>query len=695
MSMATPLIYEPLPLGPMQECGSSLLKALQNDSMVPLDLLVRESIQNSLDASNSSKPVVVSFDFRSHTTDTVASLLGAPLAESMRARMGSKAQRMLVVRDTNTCGLTGKVRLKDYRDPNEPHGNFIKLVYEVGRSQESRKKGGSWGLGKTVYFRVGCGLVFYYSRIRDGDRYSERLAACLVENEKSPRRLQRDTATGIAWWGGGDGPLLDDASIRKVLGVLDVTPFGESETGTCVIVPFLRDDLGPPAQNGDDSEGDRPDAAPLPYWHTSYEAYIKVATQRWYGIRLNNRSYREGRPLEVSVGGERISQQLPLFQLAQHLYNSCDGTRSQRVIPGPNGTQINVHVDEIGNMRVAVEGATTVGRVASALVTPEQLGMANPTNAPSPHLCVSGRDNAGASHPLVAFLRGHGMVIRWDDRGDSRGWAKGCGTTTGSFLVAVVVPIGSLALHKKALLSLKHEDPEPLLLEEYLRSCEKADHHQWSDPVRVTIVARMKERVAEKLKARVPQTGPTVATVTPFLAARTIADKLMPEGFGTDGRRGPGATPQGEPREPSSRSSKTPDFEVRGVRHREGGLSVDWELTWRTRRLAPASIDLLVDTEGRPLGADDWRRFELGQFPLQLRKSSAKPAARAGASTGDVSVKTTVFAEGVGILISPSGELPKGVKTLSVEGTAEIDFAGRSVSLISPVLKVSTSRTSK
>ena len=37
--------------GRMTQTGSSLLKLIQNNNMPALDLLVRESIQNSLDAS--------------------------------------------------------------------------------------------------------------------------------------------------------------------------------------------------------------------------------------------------------------------------------------------------------------------------------------------------------------------------------------------------------------------------------------------------------------------------------------------------------------------------------------------------------------------------------------------------------------------------------------------------------------------
>ena len=44
--------------GRMSESGSSLLRLIQNQDIPLLDLIVRESIQNSLDATNKTKDSV-------------------------------------------------------------------------------------------------------------------------------------------------------------------------------------------------------------------------------------------------------------------------------------------------------------------------------------------------------------------------------------------------------------------------------------------------------------------------------------------------------------------------------------------------------------------------------------------------------------------------------------------------------------
>lgn len=651
----------------MQECGSSLLKALQNDSMVPLDLLVRECIQNSLDAAKDGFPVRVSFDFVTHEPSVVASMLAGPVGRGLRERFGTGPQRLLVIRDTNTHGLTGPVSIAALR-PGDPHGNFMKLVYEVGRSQENSSKGGSWGLGKTVYFRSGIGLVLYYSCIKaNGGAFQERLAACLVEDERSPMRLQPDSSTGIAWWGDGeDGPVLSAPAIHDVLQKLNIKKFSGDETGTVVIVPFLREDLGPPGEDAD--EQDSPPVTPtaIPWWHRTYSAYVNVAVQRWYGIRLNNKRFAHGPPLEVFVDGKRIddAEVLPIFRLARQLYQCCGTADVRQVVPGAGNTQIQVEVHQIGPLNVALDGTQVAGRVASSLVTHEQLGMTPPHNHPSPHLLLTGRSVVGSTAPIVAFLRGHGMIIRWDDQGDSEGWAKGTGTVPeGSYLVAVVVPDGQRRLHDKVVTALKLPPGPERTLESYLRSCEKADHYQWTEPVQVTIVQRMRKRVAEKLKQAVPQVMQSAPVSVPFFAARTIADRLLPEGFGTDGRSGPGSLDVQPSDAPGKKRAALPSLEVIRIRYEAGGLSVDWRLTW-ARKPSPCTLRLLVDTETRPVTRETWISDGLGQFPFVIERVTAKFL------SGDWSVSHVVLADLPGVGLSPKGS--KALGGLVVEGTLDV-----------------------
>ena len=188
----------------MSESGSSLLRLIQNQDMPLLDLLIRESIQNALDAAKEGVPYV-SVDF--HTGFFKSTHLNKHLevvGEVLDKRFCRENNyEFIEIRDANTLGLTGPTRYSDVR--NNDFGNLLKLVYEICKPQQAEGAGGSWGLGKTVYFRLGIGLVIYYSRIEQNGKYQSRLAACLVEDETmsdsiiphNPNEVKR----GIAWWG--------------------------------------------------------------------------------------------------------------------------------------------------------------------------------------------------------------------------------------------------------------------------------------------------------------------------------------------------------------------------------------------------------------------------------------------------------------------------------------------------------------
>lgn len=168
----------------MSESGSSLLRLIQNNETCRLDLLVREAVQNSLDAGanyrTDKSSISVDFKIGDFETRRISGYFDG-ISNKLDTKYPGK-QAYIVARDTYTSGLTGPVRYEDVK--NHDFGNLLKLVYEISKPQDQEGAGGSWGLGKTVYFRIGIGLVIYYSRIKEGRRYVSRLAAALVEDEK-------------------------------------------------------------------------------------------------------------------------------------------------------------------------------------------------------------------------------------------------------------------------------------------------------------------------------------------------------------------------------------------------------------------------------------------------------------------------------------------------------------------------------
>ncbi|MCF0231096.1 MAG: hypothetical protein HUJ63_02230, partial [Enterococcus sp.] len=380
--------------GRMDMSGQGLIRAIQNNNMPLLDLFVRESVQNSLDAARESAECVkVDFGVRNFNNSELAEKLEG-ITERLKDKYGNRECKYLFVRDRETEGLTGPLHFTDRK--TEGKKNLLKLVYEIAKPQENAGAGGSWGYGKTVYFRMGIGLVLYYSRILDSNgKYQSRLAACLVEDEKKSDALlssrQLDSHRGLAWWGrefnykisnnieSGTIPETNEKEIAKILKVFNFESFIGNETGTAIIIPYINEEKL--LKNNITAEGQ--DAAP---WASSLKSYIKIAVQRWYIGRLNNPDYtkiHKQAHLKVSIDGEDLEKRIMAkpFKEIQTLYNLAIKGESSKDNYYCEPIKINNYFE-----------STIAGHIAYKMFSPEEMEMTAPTNNPSPFVFVKNED---------------------------------------------------------------------------------------------------------------------------------------------------------------------------------------------------------------------------------------------------------------------------------------------------------------
>lgn len=186
--------------------GSGALKALQNDNIPELDLLVREAIQNSSDAAINQPGDSCNINFTQGSFSPKAfNALLPDIGPILDRRFPNETADFLEIRDYKTSGLTGPILQKDL-DPDD-HGNYFKLVFDTGKEQTNSsagEAGGSWGYGKSVYYRVGIGLVVFYSQIKENNETKSRLIISLIENETDENAILKEVienAVGRAWWG--------------------------------------------------------------------------------------------------------------------------------------------------------------------------------------------------------------------------------------------------------------------------------------------------------------------------------------------------------------------------------------------------------------------------------------------------------------------------------------------------------------
>lgn len=486
----------------MSQSGSSLLRLIQNNNMPILDLLVRESIQNSLDAADNGeyKDVLVKFKtdkFESNKFCNELELVG----EKLNKRFSGTQNEFLAIRDYHTVGLTGVMNYNNVK--NNDYGNLLKLVYEISKPQSEEGAGGSWGLGKTVYFRVGIGLVVYYSRIHlDNGNFQSRMAVTYVEDETSPDSIippynnkDEGLKRGIAWWGEKTGenqtePITNEKEINRVLNIFHLEPYQNSETGTTIIIPFINSEN---LLRNNVIESDDNDKPIHLYWKSTVKEYLKFAVKRWYSPRLDNPQYPNGRYLTVNINGEDITSDRmePSYRLIQLLYNEASSEENNVV----DTEDVQFFREKI-QLRNVLEKSSFSGTLCAAKVNKKFLHMDPPDNNLPPYMYYncnikSMDSNRDSNKSVICFTRKPGMIVSYHTIGD---WAEGLPETDLDHYIIAIFVLNSNNTLKKT---------DNFSLEEYVRKSEMADHTDWSDysinGLNPRIISKSQKQIIKKI----------------------------------------------------------------------------------------------------------------------------------------------------------------------------------------------------
>ena len=459
---------------PFPAKGSHLLKEFANTGTPILDSLVRESVQNSLDAAKGvADPVRMDFvtgDFCK--ADLFSQCEG--LEKMLKPRFSNIPSRFLAFRDYNTTGLEGNVT--DMGDQNT--GNYFKLVLDIGNEQTDRGAGGSCGIGKSLYFRLGVkGFVIYYSRISIGKgKYESRLIAMMVENERQkdsviPAAENGMSKTGIAYWGVlGDDiilPVTDEDEIEEVLDIFNMEPYSGTETGTMVILPFIDDEA---LLNDNKAVYEIAGSELEPVWLKSVDAFLRISVQRWYFARLNNK-YKHGNPLKFFVGGKQLKSEdmVPCFRILQGLYNRAAGCKEDTlndILTDYEG----VKTEDVLLGRYRPLAKKKAGALSYVLADKELLGIVPPENCYVPYVyCDTDFEENDTNVPLIGFCRKPGMVVSYETSGD---WLyRVPDSADGEHFMMAMFVLNSYN-------GLTGTDYD---LEEYVRKMEPNDHMSWVD----------------------------------------------------------------------------------------------------------------------------------------------------------------------------------------------------------------------
>ena len=227
------------------------------------DRLVRESIQNSLDAKvQDDQPVLIRFilgdsdaivqeyprgyfnGLNSHLDATMET--NAPDRQALRDLENNLTVPYLPIEDFNTTGLTGDV--EQFSDPQSAEGSDINHFYwfvrNVARSGKRSLEGGSWGVGKYVFPDASkINTFFFLTRRSDDDQSIFMGQSVLKIHMLGKARLYpyghfaeidiEDEDFAL--------PITDKLQIQKANDDFGLTR--NEETGLSVVVPFPQDGL--------------------------------------------------------------------------------------------------------------------------------------------------------------------------------------------------------------------------------------------------------------------------------------------------------------------------------------------------------------------------------------------------------------------------------------------------------------------
>lgn len=599
----------------MSQTGESLIRLIQNNNTPILDLFIRESLQNSLDAVKlKEKSITVNYRTGSFDSRKLTSEL-EDITEAMNRKYSNTIYDYVAIQDHNTVGLTGNEDFdKIYHQRQK--GNYYKLVFDISKAQDAEGAGGSWGLGKTIYFRIGIGLVIYYSRIElPNHTYQDRLIANFVEDETLKDCVipkTKKASRGIAWW----GEPADDDRVRAVhdreyiknfLSIFGIQAYSGTDTGTTIIIPYI--DKSKLLKNNRTvyEYNNREMYAP---WTENFEEYLNIAVQRWYLPRLNNSLFPKRAFLRCSINDTKIDimHMEPLFKIMRELYMS---TKSG--IPNIgycDDNSIQIYVKDINSTKI--EGRLA-GRVAFCKVTKDDLQMTPPNNKWDPYVYANlVRQGDDMNTPIIAITRGPGMIVSYNNVGP---WAHRIPETQEDEFIIGVFSVNSDAKIKNA----------DMTLEEYLRKSEKADHSSWEDfsirndfsPGIINLIQKnVVKKISEQFKASQTITTQTINTALGMKLAKIL---LPPKGFGnmpTAERKGSVKKTSAVKKKKTKKSALKIDSSNSVFSHNTITFKTEFEMK---KSVKTSSYFLFLRAEKGHITPSEWMKSFEGEYPFAFK----------------------------------------------------------------------------
>lgn len=224
-----------------------------SDTLTDVYSLVRESVQNSLDARlDHELPVRVRFSIQSFDpTDSLFAKyfngleghIEKVLGDATASKLHQSTARALIVEDFNTSGLSGSTRNEMPSETQKESANFFYFVHAEGSTNKDEGKKGKWGVGKVVYPKISeiRSFFLYSTRFSNAELNSVAIGQCVLRSHQIGNQgFQPD-----GWFASYDPsegyfelPSQTASSLHEDWGLTR-----DNRPGLSLVIPFLQDEI--------------------------------------------------------------------------------------------------------------------------------------------------------------------------------------------------------------------------------------------------------------------------------------------------------------------------------------------------------------------------------------------------------------------------------------------------------------------
>jgi hypothetical protein len=224
------------------------------DTLTDVSALVRESIQNSLDARlDDSKPVRVVFTLGQKLSgsghnryfDGLQGHLDAVFGKDKAVNLDS-SMNYLLVEDFNTTGLTGASNKAEVPSGTKPSdSSYIFFIHIEGEGSKGDGKRGKWGVGKIVFPRMSAAKSFFAFSTRSAENAPDgRTTICIGQSILKFHDFKNERVQPDGWFGTSTDEVfkpLDDDSTKEFAKFWNLTR--GHETGLSIVIPYVNESV--------------------------------------------------------------------------------------------------------------------------------------------------------------------------------------------------------------------------------------------------------------------------------------------------------------------------------------------------------------------------------------------------------------------------------------------------------------------